>query len=469
MIGKVVHSREPVPVVTVDVETGEVQVRPIAQFHRNAHDGKWIHVETAGGKNGRRSVFFTPEHQICTPQGWKRADEIVVGDKINTVDYRYYSDAQHEIIFGSLLGDGQIRFGDGKRPESAKGRLRMVHGHKQRDYLAWKAMQLGLTVRDTANHSYADSVSSQEFEQYRSVEKFKALLNVPQEFIKRITPRVAAIWFMDDGSYSAQHGGLKYGEGRYVIAAKKLTQTNLEEIAAHMQEIGLGMPRAKEGVGLIWGGQEAARFGQGIAPYVPYCMAYKLNRKLTPGGDTLGTSVPRLVVYSNVVTAVVQRQDDVTKPINAYKYDIGVGGTHTFVAGGMVVHNCYGDPRTTPGGKAMEFYASGRLALGRQKLMDTVDGEKQFVGQQISIQCVKSKFTKPFQETSLRMVFDEMGVANFDMVVSLLEFLIDKGLIEYSKPRVTWTDGKKYFVKELAKKLNEEPDGLDQLKALLPK
>lgn len=129
----------------------------------------------------------------------------------------------------------------------------------------------------------------------------------------------------------------------------------------------------------------------------------------------------------------------------------------------------YGDPRTTPGGKAMEFYASGRLALGRQKLMDTVDGEKQFVGQQISIQCVKSKFTKPFQETSLRMSFDEMGVATFDMVISLLEYLIDKKLIEYSKPRATWTDGKKYFVKELAKKLVEDPTGLEQLKALLPK
>lgn len=128
----------------------------------------------------------------------------------------------------------------------------------------------------------------------------------------------------------------------------------------------------------------------------------------------------------------------------------------------------YGDPRTTPGGKAMEFYASGRLALGRQKLMDTVDGEKQFVGQQISIQCVKSKFTKPFQETGLRMVFDEMGVANFDMIVSLLEYLIEKKLIDYSKPRVTWTDGKKYFVKELAKKLHEE-SGFDQLVALLPK
>lgn len=129
----------------------------------------------------------------------------------------------------------------------------------------------------------------------------------------------------------------------------------------------------------------------------------------------------------------------------------------------------YGDPRTTPGGKAMEFYASGRLALGRQKLMDTVDGEKQFVGQQISIQCVKSKFTKPFQDTSLRMSFDDLGAARFDVVSSLIDYLVDKKLVDYSKPRITWTDGKKYFVKELAKKLAEEADGYDQLKALLPK
>jgi protein RecA len=128
----------------------------------------------------------------------------------------------------------------------------------------------------------------------------------------------------------------------------------------------------------------------------------------------------------------------------------------------------YGDPRTTPGGKAMEFYASGRLALGRQKIMEQVDGEKQFVGQQISIQCVKSKFTKPFQETSLRMAFDEVGAARFDVVSSLLEYLIEKKLVTYSKPRVTWTDGKQYFAKALAAKITEE--GLmSELVAMLPK
>lgn len=128
----------------------------------------------------------------------------------------------------------------------------------------------------------------------------------------------------------------------------------------------------------------------------------------------------------------------------------------------------YGDPRTTPGGRAMEYYATTRLALGRQKIMDTVDGEKEMVGQNISIQSVKSKLTKPFQDTDMRMVFDEAGVARFDRIASMLEHLIKRGLVPYSKPRVTWTDGKQYFVKALVEKLNKEPDGMDQLKNFLP-
>jgi protein RecA len=116
----------------------------------------------------------------------------------------------------------------------------------------------------------------------------------------------------------------------------------------------------------------------------------------------------------------------------------------------------YGDPRTTPGGKAMEYYASARLALGRQKIMETKDGEKEFVGQQISVQCTKSKFTKPFKETNLRMSFNDDGVASFDMATSLLEHAIEHKLLTSGGPRVTWTDGKAYFKKQLAQKINDE-------------
>ena len=116
----------------------------------------------------------------------------------------------------------------------------------------------------------------------------------------------------------------------------------------------------------------------------------------------------------------------------------------------------YGDPRTTPGGKAMEFYASLRLALGREKVMKVVSGEREFTGQIIGIECVKSKLTKPFGKTKLRMTFDDDGVAHFDFTQSLLDHVIDAGKLAYSKPRVTWTDGKQYHVSALAQKIDAE-------------
>lgn len=127
----------------------------------------------------------------------------------------------------------------------------------------------------------------------------------------------------------------------------------------------------------------------------------------------------------------------------------------------------YGDPRTTPGGKAMEFYASGRIALGRKKIMEQKEGEKEFVGQQISMQVVKSKFTKPFKEVSLRMSFDDVGAASFDVTSSLIDYLVDNKLIASGGTRITWTDGKSYYKKALAEKITTE--GIyDQLVALLP-
>lgn len=127
----------------------------------------------------------------------------------------------------------------------------------------------------------------------------------------------------------------------------------------------------------------------------------------------------------------------------------------------------YGDPRTTPGGKAMGYSATVRVFLGRQKIMEAVDGGKEFTGQIISMQAIKSKLTKPFQECSVRMTFDDDGIAHFDTTTSLLQYLVDKNLIPYTKPRITWTDGKQYFLKALAAKIDEEGIA-HELNAFLP-
>jgi RecA/RadA recombinase len=128
----------------------------------------------------------------------------------------------------------------------------------------------------------------------------------------------------------------------------------------------------------------------------------------------------------------------------------------------------YGDPRTTPGGKAMEYFSTARIALGRQKIMEAAAGGKEFVGQNITAQVTKSKLTKPFKEANMRMTFDEAGVAHFDKEFSTIDFLKDKGTLTYSKPYVTWIDGKKYHVKALAEHIRKSGQQAELLK-FLPK
>lgn len=126
----------------------------------------------------------------------------------------------------------------------------------------------------------------------------------------------------------------------------------------------------------------------------------------------------------------------------------------------------YGDKTKTPGGKAMEFYATVRLSLTRQKVMEARDGDKEFVGQNVNIKCTKSKMTAPFKSCSLRLSFDEYGMASFDFALSLIEWGVEQGLLASSGPRVTWTDGKQYFKKALAEKINSE-GLLEELKTVI--
>lgn len=111
----------------------------------------------------------------------------------------------------------------------------------------------------------------------------------------------------------------------------------------------------------------------------------------------------------------------------------------------------YGDPVTTPGGGAMEFFSSVRLALGRR--VEKKDGE--FLGQSIKIKAVKNKLTKPFQETEYRMLFNENGIGYFDTEVSLVEMMIEEGKIAQVGRGWYEFEGQKYqknslirFVKE---------------------
>jgi recombination protein RecA len=124
----------------------------------------------------------------------------------------------------------------------------------------------------------------------------------------------------------------------------------------------------------------------------------------------------------------------------------------------------YGDPTTTPGGAAFEFYASVRLALGKKLVKDKTSGD--VVGQVTGITTKKNKVIRPFQEVDLRLTFDDDGMAHFDFTSGMLDFLVENKKLEMSGAYINWIDGKKYYKKALAEKI--EAEGLqEELKTLV--
>lgn len=125
----------------------------------------------------------------------------------------------------------------------------------------------------------------------------------------------------------------------------------------------------------------------------------------------------------------------------------------------------FGDPTTTPGGKAPKFYSSVRIQLGRSMIKDAKS--KDVLGQEISANCIKNKVSAPYKKASWRFMFLPDGTGRFDVIGSLIDHLLDLNLMEMDKKMIVW-DVKKYHRNKLATKIEADGD-LSKLMAMLPK
>ncbi len=111
----------------------------------------------------------------------------------------------------------------------------------------------------------------------------------------------------------------------------------------------------------------------------------------------------------------------------------------------------HGDPTTTPGGNAPEFYATTRIQLTRSMLKEGGDVQ----GQSIRAYTKKNKAYRPFLETNWRFMFREDGSGYFDTVRSTVEHMKEIGLLKTAGAYVEY-DGKKYHAGPFAKMIEEE-------------
>jgi len=162
-------------------------------------------------------------------------------------------------------------------------------------------------------------------------------------------------------------------------------------------------------------------------------------------GDSLPGLQARLMSQAlRKLTAAISRSGTAVIFINQIREKIGV---------------MFGNPETTPGGRALKFYASIRLDIRRQ---EAIKSGTDSVGARTKVKVVKNKLSPPFREAEFDMIYGE-GISKEG---SVLDQAVEQGLVEKSGTWFTFKNERIGQGRENAKKfLKENPKVLADLEA----
>jgi recombination protein RecA len=127
------------------------------------------------------------------------------------------------------------------------------------------------------------------------------------------------------------------------------------------------------------------------------------------GDSTVGTQARLMSAAMRKLTALIAKARTCCIFTNQIREKIGV---------------MFGNPETTPGGKALKFYSSVRMDIRRIGAIKQTDGV--VTGNRTRVKVVKNKVAPPFTEAEFDIMYNE-GISN---VGSLIDVALEKGVLE---------------------------------------
>lgn len=156
------------------------------------------------------------------------------------------------------------------------------------------------------------------------------------------------------------------------------------------------------------------------------------------GDSFVGVQARLMSAAMRKLISVISKSNTVAIFINQVREKIGV---------------MYGNPETTPGGRALKFYASVRIEVRKGEKI--VDGGE-IIGYTTKCKVVKNKVAPPFKETQFDMIFGE-GISRLGEIITMGEEL---GFIKKSGAWYSYNGERLGQGKEKTKKFLKENDDL---------